>query len=237
MEFFHLSKEKNYDQEEAYRSSSCFFSHFSSHSSIFNSTNRLSEYEALHKRCGPHTEAYKRKVRKLESGHFTDDHFSDCKYLVRIPLDGLGNRMLSLVSTFLYALLTNRVLLVHDKRIRMSDLFCEPFPETTWLLPRKFPIWKRLDTLNQNSPESYGNLLDFSGKFSSLAFLYLHIAGGYNDNDQRFFCDHDQNAFQNVSSLIMKSNFYFIPSLFLIPSKELLIQAQTQLLKIRPFCT
>nr|XP_043606633.1 galactoside 2-alpha-L-fucosyltransferase-like [Erigeron canadensis] len=182
--------------------------------------SRLSEYEALHKRCGPHTEAYKRKVRKLESGHFTDDHFSDCKYLVRIPLDGLGNRMLSLVSAFLYALLTNRVLLVHDKRIRMSDLFCEPFPETTWLLPRKFPIWKRLDTLNQNSPESYGKLLDFSGNFSSLAFLYLHIAGGYNDNDQRFFCDHDQIAFQNVSWLIMKSNFYFIPSLFMIPSFE-----------------
>nr|XP_043639558.1 galactoside 2-alpha-L-fucosyltransferase-like [Erigeron canadensis] len=185
--------------------------------------SRLSEYEALHTRCGPQSEAYKQKIRELKSGRVSnnhDDESSDCKYLVRIPADGLGNRMLSLASAFLYALLTNRVLLVYDNKIDMSDLFCEPFPETTWLLPKEFPLWNRLDSLNQHSPESYGNIVNLSESYSSLSFIYLHVSGGYNENDQRFYCDDDHVFLGNISWVIMKSNFYFIPSLFLIPSFE-----------------
>nr|XP_043607810.1 galactoside 2-alpha-L-fucosyltransferase-like [Erigeron canadensis] len=185
--------------------------------------SRLGEYEALHTRCGPNTEAYKQKIRELKSGRLNnnhDDESSDCKYLVRIPADGLGNRMLSLASAFLYALLTNRVLLVYDNKIDMSDLFCEPFPETTWSLPKEFPLWNRLDSLNQHSPESYGNIANLSESYSSLSFIYLFISGGYNDNDKRFYCDQDHKYLGNISWVIMKSNFYFIPSLFLIPSFE-----------------
>nr|XP_043638748.1 galactoside 2-alpha-L-fucosyltransferase-like [Erigeron canadensis] len=184
--------------------------------------SRLREYEALHTRCGPQSEAYKKKIRELESSGMNnhDDESSDCKYLVRILIDGLGNRMLSLASAFLYALLTNRVLLIYDNKINMSDLFCEPFPETTWLLPQEFPIWKQLDTLNQTSPESYGNILNLSESYASLSFLYLHVCSGYNDYDKRFYCDQDQRHLGKISWLIMKSNFYFIPSLFLIPSFE-----------------
>lgn len=148
----------------------------------------------------------------------THDHETtsdnDCKYLIRVPYDGLGNRMLSLASTFLYALLTDRVLLVYDNEGDTADLFCEPFPETTWLLPQDFPI-KNLENLNQESPECYGNMFQHPRNTS---FVYLHLIYTYDDYDKLFFCDQDQIFLQNVSWVIMKSQFYIAPSLFLIKS-------------------
>jgi xyloglucan fucosyltransferase len=65
--------------------------------------------------------------------------------------------MLSLLSTFLYALLTDRVLLVRNTD-DFTDLFCEPFPDTTWSLPPDFPV-ANMSQLGVQSDDSYGNLL------------------------------------------------------------------------------
>jgi xyloglucan fucosyltransferase len=43
------------------------------------------------------------------------------------PFNGLGNRMLALASTFLYALLVDRVLLMHALQ-EFDGLFCDSFP-------------------------------------------------------------------------------------------------------------
>ncbi|KAK9080427.1 hypothetical protein SSX86_000185 [Deinandra increscens subsp. villosa] len=181
---------------------------------------KLRKYEKLHKRCGPYTESYNRTVRNLDpDNHDRETSDQACKYLVQIPFDGLGNRILSLASAFLYALLTDRVLLVYDKEGETADLFCEPFPETTWILPQDFPIRNRLENMSQESPECYGNMLmNHSGINSS--FVYLHLIYTFDDYDKLFFCDQDQNFIQNVSWVIMKSQFYFAPSLFLIKSFE-----------------
>ncbi|GFZ12116.1 fucosyltransferase 2 [Actinidia rufa] len=50
------------------------------------------------------------------------------KALIREPSSYLISRILTLASAFLYAFLTNRVLLV-DHGADMINLFCEPFPE------------------------------------------------------------------------------------------------------------
>ncbi|KAK7850137.1 galactoside 2-alpha-l-fucosyltransferase [Quercus suber] len=80
---------------------------------------------------------------------------------------GWGNRVLTLTSAFLYALLTNRVLLV-DQGIVMTNLFSHD----------------------------------------------------YDDHDKLFLCDQDQTLLSRVPWLIMKSDNYFVPSLFLMPSFE-----------------
>lgn len=50
------------------------------------------------------------------------------------PLPGLGNRFMALVSAFAYAMLTNRALLMpHDAFV--AELVCNPFQESSWLLP------------------------------------------------------------------------------------------------------
>ncbi|KDP31277.1 hypothetical protein JCGZ_11653 [Jatropha curcas] len=102
----------------------------------------LRNYEALHKKCGPHTESYKMAVEQLKSGNNPES--SDCSYLVWISFSGLGNRILTLASAFLYALVTNRVLLI-DPGVDMADLFCEPFPDVFWFLPLDFPLKAKAD--------------------------------------------------------------------------------------------
>ncbi|KAI3521789.1 hypothetical protein L1887_11263 [Cichorium endivia] len=182
--------------------------------------SRLRRYEELHKRCGPYTESYNKTVEKLRSNEKIEEA-SDCNYLIWVSFSGLGNRILTLGSAFLYALLTDRVLLV-DRGVDMDDLFCEPFPEASWLLPLDFPITEHFKSLNQKSPECFGNIVSnnslSSSSKSSSGYVYLHLVHDYDDNDKLFFCDQDQSFLQNVPFLIMKSDNYFIPSLFLMPT-------------------
>ncbi|KAK4365814.1 hypothetical protein RND71_013694 [Anisodus tanguticus] len=151
----------------------------------------------------------------------------DCNYFVWISYSGLGNRMLTLASAFLYALLTNRVLLV-DPGVNIPGLFCEPFPETSWLLPPDFPLINQFNTFDKKSPNSYGYMVkndmiigNYSTDGSILPpFIYLHLAHDYDDQDKLFFCDQDQSYLQKIPWLVMKTDNYFVPSLFLITSFE-----------------
>ncbi|KAJ9187454.1 hypothetical protein P3X46_002909 [Hevea brasiliensis] len=183
--------------------------------------SRLRKYEDLHKRCGPSTESYNRALQQLKSGQTIGS--PDCNYLVWISFSGLGNRMLALASTFLYALLTNRVLLV-DRGKDMADLFCEPFPEKSWLLPMDFPIIDQFETFDQKSSHSYGNMLKnnvINASTESVpSFIYLHLVHDYDDHDKLFFCHEDQSLLAKVPWLIIKTNNYFVPSLFLITPFE-----------------
>ncbi|KAJ7953850.1 putative Galactoside 2-alpha-L-fucosyltransferase [Quillaja saponaria] len=181
----------------------------------------LRNYEDLHKRCGPDTESYNKALKQLKSGQSVSS--AECKYVVWISFSGLGNRILTVASAFLYALLTNRVLLV-DPGNDMPDLFCEPFPDKSWLLPTDFPPKHKFDSYDQKSADSYGNMLKkniINTSTESLpSSLYLHLVHDYDDHDKLFFCDQDQTLLSPVPWLIMKSDNYFVPSLFLIPSFE-----------------
>ncbi|ONK60866.1 uncharacterized protein A4U43_C08F23530 [Asparagus officinalis] len=179
---------------------------------------RLRKYEALHRKCGPNTELYNKTIHKLKSGQSTET--TECNYVVWISHSGLGNRILTLASTYLYALLTNRILLV-DRGADMADLFCEPFPDISWLLPLDFPL-NPVNNFNEKSTESYGIMVkdkDLSGK-SPPSHVYLHLAHDYGDFDKLFFCEADQDFLKKVPWLVLRSDNYFVPSLFLIPKYE-----------------
>ncbi|KAI4326616.1 hypothetical protein MLD38_031909 [Melastoma candidum] len=176
--------------------------------------SRLRRYESLHKRCGPRSEAFRSVLEVLRSGRA--EEVSECKYVVWISFSGLGNRILTLASAFLYALLTNRVLLV-DPGADVPDLFCEPFPGASWFLPSDFPLKDRFHAFDLNHPQSYGNM----EKTEAVPpFVYLHLVHNYGDRDKLFFCDEDQAFLKNVPWLILKTDNYFVPSLFLMQSFE-----------------
>ncbi|XP_004500010.1 galactoside 2-alpha-L-fucosyltransferase-like [Cicer arietinum] len=181
--------------------------------------SRLRKYEALHKECGPYTKSYNKTVKDLRSGLLSES--PDCKYVVWISYSGLGNRILTLASAFLYALLTNRVLLV-DPGVDMVDLFCEPFPDVSWFLPPDFPLNSQLQSFNQKSDQCHGKMLKNKSVTNSKvpSFVYLHLAHDYDDEDKLFFCDEDQKFLHKVPWLVMRTDNYFTPSLFLMPSFE-----------------
>ncbi|MQL89070.1 hypothetical protein Taro_021632 [Colocasia esculenta] len=186
----------------------------------------LRRYEALHERCGPYTGAYNMSLLRLKpAGGGRPIRSAMCKYLVWTPENGLGNRMVSLASAFLYALLAERVLLI-DSSKDLGGLFCEPFPRSTWLLPREFPL-KVSATFNQKHPQSYGNLLRTAGVAAALppllgtlppSFVYAHLSHDYDSNDKRFFCGPDQHLLEKIPWMVLRSDQYFTPALFLVPA-------------------
>ncbi|RAL45909.1 hypothetical protein DM860_006063 [Cuscuta australis] len=181
--------------------------------------SKLRSYEALHRKCGPDSESYQRSLELFRSKNHTE---GGCKYIVWLPRAGLGNRMITLASTFLYALLTDRVLLV-DREAHLPDLFCEPFPGSSWIIPSQhsFPI-NDFKGFDHKSPKSLGNMLKKKAFGSNLSlplpYVYAHLESDYGDGDKRFFCDEEQTALRKVSWLLVRSDLYFAPSLFLIPS-------------------
>uniref|UniRef100_A0A0D9WN69 Fucosyltransferase n=1 Tax=Leersia perrieri TaxID=77586 RepID=A0A0D9WN69_9ORYZ len=184
--------------------------------------SKLRRQEDLQRRCGPGTVAYSNAVEYLRSRGKSGGGgigSPECRYLVSISYRGLGNRMLATASAFLYAMLTDRVLLV-DPSNEMDELFCEPFPDATWLLPRTFPL-TNYTTFNVNTTESYGNMLknntitpDRAGDVP--AFAYVHLDHDYTMQDKFFFCNEDQSVLQKIPWLVMRTDCYIVPGIFLL---------------------
>ncbi|KAJ4764886.1 fucosyltransferase 2 [Rhynchospora pubera] len=185
-------------------------------------TKRLRRYEAYHKKCGPGTRLYKKAMKQLLSGQNVEN--SQCQYVIWFPCNGLGNRMLTLASTFLYALLTNRVLLAYLGK-ESENLFCEPFPGSSWVLPSDFP-YNQPYNLHLNTPESYVNMLKrgafaYNSNASSLpAYIYLHLEQFSLRMQNNIFCEEDQKMLRKFNWMLLKSDSYFAPALFLMPSYQ-----------------
>ncbi|KAJ4817602.1 fucosyltransferase 2 [Rhynchospora pubera] len=185
---------------------------------------KLRNYEALHKKCGPNTPLYKKSIEQLNSGHSAE--LMDCNYVVWIPYLGLGNRILTLVSTFLYAILTNKVMLIQATD-DMVGLFCEPFPDSSWILPPDFPI-KNIMQLDVNSNVTYRNMLnnhvisnDPNTKVESLpSYAYVHLSHDVEHSDRLFYCNEDQYIIGKFNWLLLHSDLYFVPSLYSTPMFE-----------------
>ncbi|RLM79818.1 hypothetical protein C2845_PM12G27970 [Panicum miliaceum] len=179
---------------------------------------KLRKHEELQRRCGPNTNAYNLAIEQLRTGRSGGS--PECKYVVSISYRGIGNRILAAASAFLYAALTDRVLLV-DPSNEMDELFCEPFPGTTWLLPRDFPL-ASYTNFSIDTAESYGNMLrnkvlSADAPAAELpAFAYLHLDHDYGHEDKMFFCDDDQRLLSNVQWLVMRTDLYTVPGLFLL---------------------
>uniref|UniRef100_A0A0D9WN68 Fucosyltransferase n=1 Tax=Leersia perrieri TaxID=77586 RepID=A0A0D9WN68_9ORYZ len=189
--------------------------------------SKLRRHEELQRRCGPGTAAYRDAVESLRSGKSGGGDIGsslECRYLVSISYRGLGNRILAAASAFLYAMLTDRVLLIDPNR-EMEELFCEPFPDTTWLLPPGFPL-TNYTRFNVDTAESYGNMLknkviktDVAGDVPGAqlpAFVFINLDHTSTVEDKLFFCDEDQRVIRNIPWLVMRTDSYIVPGLFLV---------------------
>ncbi|CAL4967149.1 unnamed protein product [Urochloa decumbens] len=181
---------------------------------------RLRRYEARHRRCGPNTPLFKEAVEHLRSGR--NAARSECQYAVWTPINGLGNRMLSLASTFLYALLTDRVLLVHAPP-ELDGLFCEPFPGSSWTLPADFPITDTdfAGVFTMGSPTSYKNMrrdgpVNVTAEMLP-AYVFLDLIQCFTD---AAFCEADQRALGKFNWMVVKSDVYFAAMFFLVLAYE-----------------
>ncbi|CAF2038075.1 BnaAnng36810D [Brassica napus] len=183
--------------------------------------SKLRSYEVLHKRCGPDTKAYKEATENLvrDENYAQGNSVGECRYIVWIAGYGLGNRMLTIASAFLYALLTERIILV-DNRKDVSDILCEPFPGTSWLLPLDFPLMNGTYRFDKGYSRCYGTMLNNHAINSTYIpqHLYLHNLHDSRDEDKMFVCEKDQGLINKVPWLIIQANVYFVPSLWFNPT-------------------
>ncbi|GBG76690.1 hypothetical protein CBR_g22908 [Chara braunii] len=105
----------------------------------------LKKYEDYHRSCSVGVDLMAHFNELIAGGNRSksDNHgkLADCKYVVWIcPWEGLGNRFASLASTFLYSILTWRVILV-ERRGNVGDLICEPFANHSWMAPEGLNGW------------------------------------------------------------------------------------------------
>ncbi|TVU12084.1 hypothetical protein EJB05_45711, partial [Eragrostis curvula] len=184
--------------------------------------SKLRHQEALQRRCGPGTVAYSTTLEQLRSGNRGVMGSPECKYLVSISYSGLGNRILAAAAAFLYALLTDRVLLV-DPSNEMGELFCEPFPGTTWLLPPGFPLTSYTN-FSLDTVESYGNMLKNkvvrtdAGDVPAAqlpVYAYIHLNHDATQDDKFFYCDEDQKLLRDIPWLVFRTDNYIVPGLLL----------------------
>jgi len=159
----------------------------------------LEEYTRMHSHCA------------LYDGDGSSDVKTECRYLVYLEgYEGLGNRLLSLVSAFAYAMVTKRALVIDARRGHLAALLCEPFQDSSWLLPPGFvdEVW--------GAP----NLEDAMHRgFQNVSAVRINLRHEQTRADQRFFCAAtQQEGLQNVTWIGWESNQYYVPRLFMIPS-------------------
>ncbi|CAI0422087.1 unnamed protein product [Linum tenue] len=88
----------------------------------------------------------------------------------------------------------------------MTDLFREPFPNSTWLLPRQDStrVFDDATTLHFRDAHNYIHYL-------------LYLPYRCRNYEKFFFRDENQKRIESVPWLILHSDQYFLPYLFLMP--------------------
>lgn len=136
-----------------------------------------------------------------------------CRYVVYYEgWEGLGNRLLSLVTAFTYALLTNRALLTVENRGHLAELLCEPFPNrgnATWVLPGRI--------LNAILVQSVSLDDAVEAQFVNVTAVRVNLRHSQPAEVGTFFCPEAQRGLQTVQWVIWESNQYYVPRLFMLP--------------------
>lgn len=181
----------------------------------------LREYARLHRTCT-------HRIGNPLEYFMAKNNSVDCKFIVIDTEDvGLGNRILMIASTFAYAVLTQRVLLISKSNVLLPGIMCEPFEGSSWM--HFDPECKVLPYREGNQRWTHNT--EFlkridearSKPFSPLdpIFEYSVTNGdGWKvvQPDTRFFCETEQKYYANVTWMEFTGCLYFAPKLFAVPS-------------------
>lgn len=167
-------------------------------------------YQELHRRCTrgrSWADTFRNATASAGASNSSPEAEERCRFLYyEEGFGGLGNRLLSLVSAFAYAMLTQRVL-VMDSHSNLAHMLCEPFHGSSWLLPDDFPYWE------MPSLPHLGDALDRGG-LGNVTALYVQLLHEQSQGDQRFFCPDVQRGLHQVPWVSWRSNQYYVPRFF-----------------------
>ncbi|KAL2622139.1 hypothetical protein R1flu_002344 [Riccia fluitans] len=187
----------------------------------------LEEYSKLHRIC-------LRRIGRPNLRRFFENKktIKGCKFAIAdySTGGGLGNKILTITNTILYAIVTQRVVLVPTSTL-LPELMCEPFVGSSWLLDsNEFPIppwnstiqfrpiWKYHHEVYEELDRTLGASAENFKKYPPVSTIYAStMEESQYQPDSRFFCDVEQENFKTVPWLYFTGCLYSIPKLFAIP--------------------
>ncbi|KAG6543810.1 hypothetical protein Mapa_014650 [Marchantia paleacea] len=177
------------------------------------------EYSNLHRACI-------RRIANLSHAFYSNS--SDlvppgCQFVVGESYTGLGNKMLVLASTLMYAILSGRVFLVPDNTL-IPAVFCEPFEGSSW----------RIDDEGMTNMKREGTWTEVLGSFewvdqqaaenSSEVLTRVTVHNGWQPLN-RFYCDSEQAFLSQVPWMQIGGCLHFLPRLFAVPKFRPVMEA------------
>jgi xyloglucan fucosyltransferase len=177
------------------------------------------EYEILHRTCT--TKVQDISLYFLEKDTSTP---AGCNYLLcnTYPESGLGNQIYITASCVIYAVLTQRVLLLPSTNT-LPDILCEPFEGSSWKVNEErigFPVpsafWSSTEQFLSEVDRSVGSQDPATTTVHATDMTIRYYWRVQPDN--RFFCITEQKFLRNVPWVFLQGNQHFLPKLFVIPS-------------------
>ena len=113
----------------------------------------LRKYEEMHKQATNNENI----VEAFHEGNIKN------KYLyIEEGTSGLGNRLISILSAFLFALLTNRVILIKSMDYDFNLILCQPFHNSSWIMPEGVDMKKvkGQNIVGDHASGHYGRMLN-----------------------------------------------------------------------------
>ncbi|CAI5929315.1 unnamed protein product [Closterium sp. NIES-65] len=224
-------------EEEAFSSSLCWsVSERRYYQSPFSTATRMSDalFERIQRYTKTHAACtgavadwpafFNDPAQGLSNSSGAADATVDCKYLLWLEptFNGLGNQLLSLVSAFVYALLTDRTLLISPAAFN-ARLLCNPFPHSSWrpssLSSEDFDL---MAAVARN--HMVGRMVgmddgarggDEEQRHPNAAFSDLSCRA--NVSDLAFYCSKVQKQISAVRFLGLNTEEYILPALYLVP--------------------
>lgn len=181
--------------------------------------------------------------RYIERSEDIDERF--LIFRVGNPTIGLGNRLLGLISSFLLAMLTQRIFLVDFDDYRVDDLFCPPLlGNFSWTFSGS---WTKIASTSRAGSLPAEQVDHLSGMYGKLAVLRLTERPEDEAATWSLLLDGDLGRkWRNVQIIQVQSNQYYIPLLFgnqhyrstlqsWFPAGEVATLLARHLLRPRPF--
>ncbi|CAI5929371.1 unnamed protein product, partial [Closterium sp. NIES-65] len=134
----------------------------------------------------------------------------------------LGNQLLSLVSSFTYALLTNRTLLINPECFP-ARLLCNPFPYSSWAPPtlnrgsfNHMRLRAEKRRVGYNAFQEPGAPEANTTDDDAADAVFSNLNYSVNDTDLIFFCSQEQERIAAVRFLALLTEEYVLPGLYLV---------------------
>jgi len=126
------------------------------------------------------------------------------RYLfLELKTGDFANQVETIISGFLVAILTNRVMFIHSNEYDFNDVFCQPFPGSDWIWPKSVQ-WSFMEEMKVNGSD--WKSATFNGAYASAL-------------EEAMLDKIDMiELYQRMQIIrIANANLYFTPMLFLQP--------------------